>query len=235
MLKSNGVCCMYCTLLIGKWWSMICYTGCLRKLECINSEWFIFEYVERCYGTWQLAFYKMYSYDWTFWLWLILSILQCGKACLGDTIYHYISAEKFSPECILDCLDISSEYQALEIANRIEGAINLWNKKFYKNHPNRKKTQKPSWIGKVKGLVGDAEKSHKVMHRAECLLQSLKIRYPALPQSLLDMTKIQYNKVHINFLRLLNALCSPLKFFIFNQGWKNASWLVKWYNFGLWN
>lgn len=118
--------------------------------------------------------------------------------CVGDIIYRYIKAEQFSPEYLLDCLELSSEHQTLEIANRVEGAVHVWNKKDRKIHPNRKKFRKPSWTGKVKGLVGDAEKSQLLAHRAECLLQSLKIRYPGLPQTLLDMNKIQYNKVLAN-------------------------------------
>ncbi|KAA8539662.1 hypothetical protein F0562_026354 [Nyssa sinensis] len=43
-----------------------------------------------------------------------------GRACLGDVIYRYITSDQFSSECLLDCLDLSSEHVALEIANRVE-------------------------------------------------------------------------------------------------------------------
>nr|BAC79161.1 unknown protein [Oryza sativa Japonica Group] len=51
------------------------------------------------------------------------SLPKSGKSCLGEIIYRYITAEQFSPECLLDCLDLSSEHHTLEVANRIEAAI----------------------------------------------------------------------------------------------------------------
>lgn len=120
--------------------------------------------------------------------------LQNGKACLGDLIYRYINADQFAPECLLDCLDLSSEHRTLDIANRIEAAVNVWRQKDLKKH-NSVKSRRSSWGGKVKGLVADGEKNHFLAQRAETLLQSLKHRFPGLPQTALDMAKIQYNKV----------------------------------------
>ncbi|KAK7264088.1 hypothetical protein RJT34_31691 [Clitoria ternatea] len=121
------------------------------------------------------------------------SLPKNGKACLGDIIYRYITADQFSPECLLDCLDLSSEHHTLDIANRIEAAIHVWRLKDHKKHLISTKARR-SWGGKVKGLVTDGEKNHYLAKRAETLLQSLKHRYPGLPQTALDMAKIQYNK-----------------------------------------
>ncbi|KAL6655125.1 hypothetical protein ACP70R_005951 [Stipagrostis hirtigluma subsp. patula] len=118
---------------------------------------------------------------------------KSGKSCLGEIIYRYITAEQFSPECLLDCLDLSSEHHTLEVANRIEAAIHVWRLKGQKKSTPPAKSKK-SWGGKVKGLVGDKEKSHVLSERADGLLQSLRLRYPGLPQTSLDMNKIQYNK-----------------------------------------
>ncbi|EER99291.1 rop guanine nucleotide exchange factor 1 [Sorghum bicolor] len=118
---------------------------------------------------------------------------KSGKSCLGEIIYRYITAEQFSPECLLDCLDLSSEHHTLEVANRIEAAIHVWKLKGQKKSTPQTKSKK-SWGGKVKGLVGDKEKSHTLSERADGLLQSLRLRYPGLPQTSLDMNKIQYNK-----------------------------------------
>ncbi|KAF9621476.1 hypothetical protein IFM89_021780 [Coptis chinensis] len=65
---------------------------------------------------------------------------KTGKACLGDIIYRYVTAEKFSPECLLDCLDLSSEHHTLEIANRIEAAVHVWKRKDQKKRSNHTKT-----------------------------------------------------------------------------------------------
>ncbi|MFS7978319.1 putative PRONE domain, Rop guanine nucleotide exchange factor [Helianthus anomalus] len=123
------------------------------------------------------------------------SLPKNGKACLGDIIYRYITAEKFSAEHLLDCLDLSSEHHTLEIANRLEGAIYAWRlKDSKKNTNNHSKTKHSSWSGKVKGLVLDGDKSAYLAQRAETLLHSLRLRFPSLPQTALDMNKIQYNK-----------------------------------------
>ncbi|WOH04338.1 hypothetical protein DCAR_0623747 [Daucus carota subsp. sativus] len=117
-----------------------------------------------------------------------------GKACLGEIIYRYITADQFSPECLLDCLDLSSEHHTLDVANRIEAAVHVWKLKDQKNHSSHIKSKRSSWSGKVKGLVADGEKNHILAERAETLLHSLKLRFPGLPQTALDMNKIQYNK-----------------------------------------
>lgn len=114
-----------------------------------------------------------------------------GKECLGEIIYRYITAEKFSPECLLDCLDLSSEHHTLEVVNRVEAAIHAWKLKEHKKHPKGKCS---SWSAKVKGLVADGDKNSCLLQRAETLLHSLRLRFPGLPQTALDMSKIQYNK-----------------------------------------
>ncbi|KAA8546145.1 hypothetical protein F0562_020961 [Nyssa sinensis] len=119
---------------------------------------------------------------------------KSGKACLGDVIYHHITADKFSPECLLDCLDLSSEHHTLEVANVIEAAVHVWKQKDRKKHINHLKTKRSSWGGKVKNLVADGEKYQFLAQRADILLQSLRLRFPGLPQTALDMNKIQYNK-----------------------------------------
>ncbi|KAL0356539.1 UNVERIFIED_CONTAM: Rop guanine nucleotide exchange factor 1 [Sesamum calycinum] len=117
-----------------------------------------------------------------------------GRDCLGDIIYRYITADQFSPECLLDCLDLSSEHHTLDVANRIEAAVHVWKLKERKKHPNVQKSKRKSWGGKVKGFVADAEKNQFLAQRAETLLHSLRLRFPGLPQTALDMSKIQYNK-----------------------------------------
>uniref|UniRef100_A0A1J3C8V6 Rop guanine nucleotide exchange factor 1 n=1 Tax=Noccaea caerulescens TaxID=107243 RepID=A0A1J3C8V6_NOCCA len=115
---------------------------------------------------------------------------KSGKECLGEIIYHYLTANKFSPECLLDCLDLSSEHQTLEIANRIEAALHVWRHKNGRRHKKKQpKLKLSSWGGKVKG-----DRNDFLVQRAETLLQSLRIRFPGLPQTTLDMNKIQYNK-----------------------------------------
>ncbi|XVF55170.1 hypothetical protein PTKIN_Ptkin06aG0015200 [Pterospermum kingtungense] len=123
------------------------------------------------------------------------SLPKNGRVCLGDVIYRYISSDLFTPECLLDCLDLSSEHQAIEIANRVEASIYVWRKKTNSKPVNNttRFSSKSSWE-MVKDLMVDADKREILEDRAESLLLCLKQRFPGLPQTTLDMSKIQYNK-----------------------------------------
>ncbi|XP_051147212.1 rop guanine nucleotide exchange factor 1-like [Andrographis paniculata] len=122
------------------------------------------------------------------------SLPKKGKDCLGDIIYRYVTADQFSPECLLDCLNLSSEHHTLDVANRIEAAVHVWKLKDRKKHSKCNKSKRKLWGDKVKGFVTEGEKSLCLAQRAETLLQSLRLRFPGLPQTALDMSKIQYNK-----------------------------------------
>ncbi|CAA0809457.1 Rop guanine nucleotide exchange factor 5 [Striga hermonthica] len=119
-----------------------------------------------------------------------------GRACLGDIIYRYITSEHFSSECLLDCLDLSSEHIALEIANRVEAAIYVWRRRGHHPRPPPHSTRssvKSSWEI-MKDFVTDGDKRELLAERAETLLNSLKQRFPGLTQTTLDTSKIQCNK-----------------------------------------
>ncbi|KAG9142572.1 hypothetical protein Leryth_011663 [Lithospermum erythrorhizon] len=123
------------------------------------------------------------------------SLPKNAKVSLGDLIHRYISSDEFSPECLLQCLDLSSEHQAQEIANRVEASIYIWRRKF---HPKplsniNRSSSRSSWE-MMKDLVTDADKSEQLGERAESLLLCLKQCFPGLPQTTLDMSKIQFNK-----------------------------------------
>ncbi|KAI5561145.1 hypothetical protein POPTR_016G104400v4 [Populus trichocarpa] len=118
-----------------------------------------------------------------------------GKASLGDLIYRCISSDQFYPECLLDCLDLSSELLAIELANRVEASIYMWRKKTNSKPVNstNRSSSKSSWE-LMKELMIDVDKRDLLADRAESLLLCLKQRFPGLPQTTLDMSKIQYNK-----------------------------------------
>ena len=121
--------------------------------------------------------------------------LQSGKACLGEIMYRYIAAEQFTPEYLFDCLDLSSEHHTLEVVNMIEASVHVWKQKGQRKHKNNLRAKCSSWGGKVKGLAADGDKNQFLAQRAETLLHSLRLRFPVLPQTALDMSKLQYNKV----------------------------------------
>ncbi|XP_024992991.1 rop guanine nucleotide exchange factor 3-like [Cynara cardunculus var. scolymus] len=121
----------------------------------------------------------------------IVSLPKCGRTSIGDRIYRYMtSGGKFSPDYLLDCLNISSEHEALELADRVEASMYTWRRKACASH------SKTSWE-MVKQHVAETERSDKnvvLAERADSLLFSLKQRYPELSQTTLDTSKIQYNK-----------------------------------------
>ncbi|KAG1371761.1 Rop guanine nucleotide exchange factor 5 [Cocos nucifera] len=123
------------------------------------------------------------------------SLPKNGRACLGDVIYRYIASDEFYPECLLDCLDLSSEHQALDIANHVEASIYVWRRRaLAKPISNTNHTSAKSSWGMVKDMMMDTEKRELLADRAECLLICLKQRFPGLTQTTLDMSKIQFNK-----------------------------------------
>nr|GMD50882.1 rop guanine nucleotide exchange factor 5-like [Ipomoea batatas] len=122
---------------------------------------------------------------------------KSGRACLGDVVYRYITSDHFSSGCLLDCIDLSSEHLALEMANRVEAAIYIWRRRHHPRRPSihsSRSTAKASW-NMVKDLVVDGDKRDlQLAERAENLLLCLKQRFPGLAQSSLDSCKIQCNK-----------------------------------------
>ncbi|KAI8545117.1 hypothetical protein RHMOL_Rhmol07G0017700 [Rhododendron molle] len=116
---------------------------------------------------------------------------QSGKASVGETIYRYINtADKFSPNHLLDHLNISSELEALELADKVEASIYTWRRKACVSQ------SKSSWE-LVKDFMSEVDRTDKnqvLAERAEVLLYCLKQRYPELSQTSLDTSKIQYNR-----------------------------------------
>ncbi|CAL4908503.1 unnamed protein product [Urochloa decumbens] len=140
------------------------------------------------------------------------SLPKNGRATLGDVIYRYITSDQFSPDCLLDCLDLSSEYQALEIANRVEASVYVWRRRG--GGAAKPAGSRSSW-GIVKDMIMDTEKRDLLAERAEGLLISLKQRFPGLTQTSLDMSKIQYNKdvgksILESYSRVLESLASNI-------------------------
>lgn len=140
---------------------------------------------------------------------------------MGDVIYRYITSDHFSPECLLDSLDLSTEYQALEIASRVEASVYVWRRRIPAKPVNGlgRTTSARSW-SMVKDMLMDSEKRELLADRAEGLLICLKQRFPALTQTSLDMSKIQYNKVCAGVpLSVFPPICLPTTEFIHPTSW----------------
>lgn len=122
--------------------------------------------------------------------------LKNGRASLGDLIYKSITVDFFDPEQFLSAMDLTSEHKILDLKNRIEASIVIWKRKM--TH----KDGKSSW-----GSAVSLEKRELFEERAETILLLLKQQFPGLPQSALDISKIQCNRVKIRLLVYPMCLC----------------------------
>lgn len=84
-------------------------------------------------------------------------------------------------------MDLSTEHKVLDLKNRIEASTVIWKRKMQTN-----KDSKSSWSSIV-----SFEKREQFEERAETILHLLKLQFPGTPQSQLDISKIQYNRVYI--------------------------------------
>ncbi|XP_061359886.1 rop guanine nucleotide exchange factor 14 [Gastrolobium bilobum] len=120
------------------------------------------------------------------------ALAKSGKANLGQELHNVLTAESGSGEDILKSLNLKSEHIALETINRLEAAIFSLRERI-KEQVSAKSPVKTSWSF-VKDPASEVNKMELLLDRAETLLQLLKIRYPNLPQTFLDATKVQYGK-----------------------------------------
>ncbi|CAL0332524.1 unnamed protein product [Lupinus luteus] len=112
----------------------------------------------------------------------IESLPKNGRESLGELIYKNITVEYFDPGQFLLTMDLSTEHKVLDLKNRIEASIMIWKRKMNKDC-------KSTW-----GSAVSLEKRELFEERAETILLMIKHQFPGLPQSSLDISKIQYNK-----------------------------------------
>ncbi|KAL6618795.1 hypothetical protein ACP70R_033934 [Stipagrostis hirtigluma subsp. patula] len=113
----------------------------------------------------------------------IESLPKKGKSSLGDSMYKLITDEYFDPEELMNSVDLSEEHNIVDLKNRIEASVVIWQRKM------AQKDSKLSW-----GHGVSHEKRGKFEGRAENVLLLLKHRFPGIAQSTLDIIKIQDNK-----------------------------------------
>ncbi|KAJ1285497.1 hypothetical protein BS78_03G283600 [Paspalum vaginatum] len=106
-----------------------------------------------------------------------------GRASLGDALYRIITDVEFDPDDFLSTVDLTSEHKILDLKDRIEASVIIWNRKVHN------KDGKSSW-----GSAVSQEKREQFEERAQTLLLIIKHRFPGIPQSTLDIAKIQENR-----------------------------------------
>ncbi|KAL9339263.1 hypothetical protein Peur_068278 [Populus x canadensis] len=77
----------------------------------------------------------------------IESLPKNGRASLGDSIYKSITVEYFDPEQFLSTMDMSTEHKVLDLKNRIEASIVIWQRKM--NQKDGKSTWGSADVGQA--------------------------------------------------------------------------------------
>ncbi|GLT73935.1 hypothetical protein SLA2020_457630 [Shorea laevis] len=117
---------------------------------------------------------------------------KSGKENLGEDLHRILSADSSSPEDLFSSLNLKSEHSALETINRLETAVFAWKERITEQ-VSTKSPVRTSWSF-IKDPMAELDKMESLLNQAETLLQKIKSRYPNLPQTFLDATKIQYGK-----------------------------------------
>ncbi|XP_020573884.1 rop guanine nucleotide exchange factor 14 isoform X2 [Phalaenopsis equestris] len=117
---------------------------------------------------------------------------KSGRASLGEEIYRLITAAPYSFEETLLSMNLKAEHSVLEALNRLEGALFAWKQKISDEEIKRSPIHYPwNFVRDSGSVVGKIE---VWIERAEMLVKLLKNRFPNLPQTFIEVTKIQYNK-----------------------------------------
>ncbi|KAL1532301.1 rop guanine nucleotide exchange factor 14-like isoform X1 [Salvia divinorum] len=144
------------------------------------------------------------------------ALSKSGKASLGEELYKILTAECLSTEDMISCLNLKSEHGALDAINRLEAAILAW-KERVAEQGHSKSPIRTSWSF-IKDFLSELDKMLSLTNRAELLLLQLKRKYPNLPQTFLDVTKVQYGKdVGHSILEAYSRVVSNLAFSILSR------------------
>lgn len=132
--------------------------------------------------------------------------LQSGKESLGEELYRILSMDSQSTGEMLNSLSLKSEHSAIETINRLEAAIFVWKERVTKRNGGKNTVQKAWSFDSFKTYpILEMEKREVLKDKAEALIQLLRTIYPNLPQTFLEVVKIQYGRVSsVNAIRLDN-------------------------------
>ncbi|XP_074587181.1 rop guanine nucleotide exchange factor 12-like [Curcuma longa] len=130
-----------------------------------------------------------------------------GRSSLGESLYKNITDDDFDAEAFLSSIDLSTEHKILELKDRIEASVVIWKRKM------NNKDSKSSWSSGI-----SMEKREQFEDRAETILLIIKHRFPGIPQSTLDISKIQDNKdVGFSILESYSRVLESLAFTVMSR------------------
>ncbi|KAK8941064.1 Rop guanine nucleotide exchange factor 1 [Platanthera zijinensis] len=118
---------------------------------------------------------------------------KSGRASLGEEIHRELTGSHYSMEEMLLCLNLKSEHAVLEALNRLEGALFAWKRKISDDELIKRSPMRYPWLF-ARDDGSEAGRMETWMERTEMLVRLLKSRFPSLPQTFIDVTKVHYNK-----------------------------------------
>ncbi|XP_047322933.1 rop guanine nucleotide exchange factor 14-like [Impatiens glandulifera] len=127
---------------------------------------------------------------------IIDAIPKSAKANLGEELHYKLMNKdeiSVSAEELLNSLNLKSENGALDTVNRLEAAVLVWKERMT-NQANGKSPVRTSWSSFMKDPLAELDKIAFLVDQANALIKQLKIKYPNLPQTFIDVVKIQYSK-----------------------------------------
>ncbi|KAK1305229.1 Rop guanine nucleotide exchange factor 1 [Acorus calamus] len=117
---------------------------------------------------------------------------KASKASLGEDIYKVLTSSWSSLEEILGLLPLKSEHAVLVTVNKLENAVLSWKQRI-SNGANARSPLRNPW-SYVKDVGSEHDRMGKLLDRAAVLLWLLKNRFPNIPPTFLDVTRVQSNK-----------------------------------------
>ena len=99
-----------------------------------------------------------------------------------------LTLDMFDAEQFLLEMDLTSEHKILELKNKIEASVVIWKRKIVQKDNNKSSSPFSTNLS--------MEKRQLLEERAETILLLIKLRFPGISQSTLDISKIQFNKVN---------------------------------------
>ncbi|KAH7431229.1 hypothetical protein KP509_08G038100 [Ceratopteris richardii] len=127
------------------------------------------------------------------------SLPKNGRSSLGETLYRAISSETFSPNAVISSIDPTDEHHLVELVNSVEAALYIWKRKLQAKQVQFELREGLQVSVALRGFPSkdgsiSLERRKMLVERAEGLLLVMRLKFPGLRQSILDVNKIQYCK-----------------------------------------
>lgn len=123
------------------------------------------------------------------------ALSKSGREALGEDLYRILASGTKSAAEMADLLKLRSEHEALDTINKLEAAALAWKQSIKEQVTNNsnKTSVRTSWSF-MKETISEVERTETLLFHVDALLYQLKMRYPCLPHTFIDATKIQYGK-----------------------------------------